>query len=91
MIAFYSVETDELVGTVSEVKGKLVASVEFLKDLEVLQPDALYAEFSSWSDGSLVSARIPDGEEAPPKFEWEEEGLIWTPEDLHNTETEYRD
>jgi hypothetical protein len=91
MIAFYSVETDELIGTVSEVKGRLVASSGILKGVEVLDPEAFYSEFSSWSNGSLVTARIPDDEEAPTKFEWDEEGLIWTSEDLHKAGDDYLD
>jgi hypothetical protein len=86
MIAFYNGETEELIGTVKEVGGKLVADVESLKEYESYDPDEFYGQFSDWDAGYEFSMEIADGETAPKKYEGEHYDKTWTAEEVRDAQ-----
>lgn len=89
MIAFYDTTTEDLIGTVKEVNGKLVADTEWLKTFENDDPDEFFDRFSDWSNGPIASLEIPDGEEAPNKYVWRGEEFSWTAEEIQNAQKRY--
>ena len=86
MIAFYNGETEELIGTVKEVDGKLVADNDSLKEYESYDPDEFFAKFSDWDAGYEFSMEIADGETAPQKYEGEHYNKTWTAEEVQNAQ-----
>jgi len=83
MIAFYNGTTNELIGTVKEVDGALVADTDSLKEYESYSPKDFMNRFSDYDNGYEFSLVVPDDQTPEQKLESSnEEPKNWTPEEI---------